>query len=195
MKLSELLKKLGSGQAPAAASEKEPGDASSAQMLEDILKGEAFSYDPEKDEAFSAYKSEMEREGKRASENVMGIASSLTGGTPSSYAVTAASQAAGEYSAAEKLPDFYEAAYKRYQDKYQKAVSEYKLVKEAEEAAYEKEQDDWKKKYDIASKKAASGDTRDLYALGSEGNADMVKKWLRNGSVTREQLEKLLADL
>lgn len=200
MKLADIIKKLYSNDPqpvkeqlpePEVSPESKTEETSSASQLKDILNREEFSYDPEKDPAYDIYMKEMQRQGKRASEDVMGIASSLTGGTPSSYAVTAASQAAGEYvsAAAEKAGDLYEAAYKRYQDKYRRDVENYELTKKAEDSVYEKQQDEWKKKFDVAVKKAAMGDKKALNALETSNSHSEEDEEF---TFTKDELRKLL---
>lgn len=75
-----------------------------------------FSYDLESDPVYSAYKKQYTREGQRATQDTMGAAASMTGGIPSSYAATAASQAGDYYAAqmSDKVPELYQQAYSRY---------------------------------------------------------------------------------
>lgn len=76
----------------------------------------SFSYDMESDPVYQAYQKQYAREGKRATQNALGAAASATGGIPSSYAVTAASQAGDYYASqmADKVPELYNQAYNRY---------------------------------------------------------------------------------
>lgn len=75
-----------------------------------------FSYSTEKDPVYEAYKKQYAREGKRATQDALGSAAAMTGGVPSSYAATAASQAGDYYAsqAADKVPELYQQAYNRY---------------------------------------------------------------------------------
>ena len=78
----------------------------------------AFSYDYESDPAWQAYKKEYAREGRRAGEDTLGRYAAMTGGMPSTAAVTAAQQA-GDYYAAkltDKIPELYKLAYSMYAD-------------------------------------------------------------------------------
>ena len=76
----------------------------------------SFAYDPEKDPAWSAYKKQYAREGERASENAMAQAAAMTGGRPSSYAVTAGQQAGNYYTGqmSDIIPTLADNAYQRY---------------------------------------------------------------------------------
>jgi len=85
-----------------------------------LLDRDPFSFDPTTSEEWGAYKKQYLREGDRATSNALAQASALTGGMPSTAAVTAASQA-GDYYAAQltdKLPEIYENEYGRYLDEY-----------------------------------------------------------------------------
>lgn len=75
-----------------------------------------FSYDLEKDPVYSAYKKQYAREGRRATQEALGSAAAATGGIPSSYAATAASQAGDYYAGqlADKVPELYQQAYNHY---------------------------------------------------------------------------------
>ena len=75
-----------------------------------------FSYDYRSDPVYQAYKKEYAREGRRAGEDTLGRYAALTGGMPSTAAVTAAQQAGNYYAAqmADKLPELYDLAYAMY---------------------------------------------------------------------------------
>lgn len=83
-----------------------------------------FSYDPDTDPSWQAYQKQYRREGQRATADALGQAAAMTGGVPSSYAVTAASQAGDYYAAqlSDKLPQLYQDAYNRYLQEYQRQL-------------------------------------------------------------------------
>ncbi len=76
----------------------------------------SFSYDVETDPVYAAYQKQYAREGRRATQEALGNAAAMTGGIPSSYAATAASQAGDYYAAqlSDKAPELYQQAYNRY---------------------------------------------------------------------------------
>ena len=88
--------------------------------LGDILNRESFSYDPTQDENYAAYRKAYLREGDRAYKENLGTVAAMSGGAPSSYAVTAASQNRDYYTSqlTDKLPELYQAAYNRYVNEY-----------------------------------------------------------------------------
>ena len=75
-----------------------------------------FSYDHTSDPRWQAYKKEYAREGARATEDTLGRYAAMTGGAPSTAAVTAAGQAGDYYAAklADKIPELYDLAYAMY---------------------------------------------------------------------------------
>ncbi len=75
-----------------------------------------FSYNLETDPVYAAYQKQFLREGQRATQNALGAAAASTGGIPSSYAMTAASQAGDYYASqlSDKVPELYQQAYSRY---------------------------------------------------------------------------------
>lgn len=83
--------------------------------------GSSFRWNRDADELWQAYRKHYLREGQRAAADTMAQAAAMTGGIPSSYAVTAASQA-GDYYASQltdKIPELYEQAYNRYMQEQQ----------------------------------------------------------------------------
>lgn len=75
-----------------------------------------FSYDADSDPVYQAYQTQYNREGRRSTEDTMGIYSGLTGGMANSSAVTAAAQA-GQYwndKLMDVIPELAEGAYDRY---------------------------------------------------------------------------------
>lgn len=106
--------------------------------LADLLNREPFSFDPAESQEYGAYKKQYLREGDRAESNALAQASALTGGMPSTAAVTAASQA-GDYYAArltDKLPEIYENEYNRYLNEYNMDLSTVGLLNGMEQDEY-----------------------------------------------------------
>lgn len=89
--------------------------------LNELRNREEFSYDPDSDPVYNAYKQKYLTEGARASRNAMADYSALTGGYANSAAVTASGMANRYYAKqlSDQIPALAEAAYKRYNDKYQ----------------------------------------------------------------------------
>lgn len=83
-----------------------------------------WNYNPDTDPVWQAYQKQYRREGQRATEDTMGRYAAMTGGMPSTAAVSAASQAGNYYASqlSDKLPQLYQDAYNRYLDEYKKQL-------------------------------------------------------------------------
>ena len=115
-----------------------PYDGYIQDAVSKILNREPFSYDHTVDPVYSAYKKEYTREGRRASEDMLGQMAAMTGGMPSTAAVTAASQAGDYYSAklADKIPELYKAAYSMYQDEGNRMIDRVNMLRGLDSDAY-----------------------------------------------------------
>lgn len=85
-------------------------------VLDKIVNREPFAYDQNEDPQYSAYRKAFLREADRAREDTLAKVSANSGGTPSSFAVTAAQQA-GDYYVGQlndQLPVLQQNAYQRY---------------------------------------------------------------------------------
>lgn len=112
-------------------------------LMQDILNRDEFSYDHTTDPLYASYAKQYTREGKRATADALGEAASATGGIPSSYAVTAASQAGDYYAAqlADKIPELYQIAYDKYLNEYQMKLSDLNAAQGLEQFNYGMHQD------------------------------------------------------
>lgn len=109
-------------------------------LLNQIVSRPDFSYDAEFDPLYSQYKKQYTREGQRATQDALGQAAAASGGLPSSYAATAASQA-GDYYASQltdKIPELYQLAYQKYMNDYNMKLSDLQAVQGAEQNDYDK---------------------------------------------------------
>ena len=97
------------------------------QRMEAAYQKMQAPYDPTTDPAYIAYRKQYLREGQRATQDTMAAAAMMTGGRPSSYAVTAAGQQGNYYAAqlTDKIPQLYEAAYNRAMQEYQQQANQY----------------------------------------------------------------------
>lgn len=93
------------------------GKISSA--LDALLNRGKFSYDAASDPLYQQYRKQYTREADRSAEDVLGKAAVMTGGMPSTAAVTA-SQQASDYQMSQmtdKIPELQQLAYGMYMDK------------------------------------------------------------------------------
>ena len=115
-------------------------DAEAEKLMQAILNREQFSYNPDTDPLYGSYKKQYTREGQRATQDAIGTAAAATGGIPSSYAVTAATQAGDYYAAqmADKIPELEQMAYQKYMNDYQMRLNDLDVVRAAEQSDYAK---------------------------------------------------------
>lgn len=108
--------------------------------LNDIANRKDFSYNPDDDPVYAAYKQKYLTEGDRASKNAMANYSALTGGYTNSAAVTAGAQANQYYAKklSDVIPQLASDAYDRYSDKYQTDLNLVAQMLDAYDSAYQK---------------------------------------------------------
>lgn len=109
------------------------------ELLDAILNREDFSWSKETDPQWSSYKKSYLREGDWAQQNALAQASAASGGRPSSFAVTAASQA-GDYYAGKLndiIPTLYQQAYDRYLKEYSMMQQDLSAVNNQEQLDYQ----------------------------------------------------------
>ena len=131
-----------------------------------IRENSSYSYDVNSDKLYNQYKKMYEDMGERSAEDVMGLASSLTGGYGNSYALTAAAGEREKYNRlfAEKAGELEKEAYDRYKDSLSELYSLYNILTDEEKRQEEKE----KAALDFALTAASKGDNSYLKELGIE---------------------------
>ena len=107
-------------------------------LLGQVTNRQDFSWDPETDPLTGVYRKQYAREGQRATQDALGSAAAATGGIPSSYAMTAASQAGDYYAAqmADKYPELYELAYQKYLNDFNMDLSSLGAAQSVEQQAF-----------------------------------------------------------
>ena len=140
-----------------------------AALYQELAGRQPFSYDPETDSAFARYARMYQQKGRAAMEDTMGQAA-LTGGYGSSYAENAGQQAYGQYmqELMALLPQFQERAQAAYDKEGQALRERYDLLDKQEKADYDRWQDgmsEWEKQLSLAQEQydSASQQDRKLY--------------------------------
>lgn len=137
------------------------GETALKKALGEVASPTAFSYDAASDPLYQSYRKQYLREGERAAENVLAKTAAATLGVPSSYAVTAASEAEDYYASklADKLPELYQAAYARYGEDFTrklKALTALENDRAAEQSGYDSAFKQLTELYDAAAKNEAA---------------------------------------
>lgn len=102
-----------------------------------------FSYNPETDEDFLAYKRAYEKAGRQAMDDTIAKSAAKTGGMASSYAATAGALAYQDYMDAlsDKIPELKMLAYEKFKDEQDRYLKEMELAEnqmDKEEDMYDK---------------------------------------------------------
>lgn len=135
----------------AASSYTDPYADRLESALERLEAREPFSYNPEDDPAYQAYRTAYRREGDRAAKNSLGDAAALTGGQASTAAVVAASQARDTYNSklGDVVPQLYEMAWQMYQGEQNSLLSEIETLANLSASAYAQNLDSQELDYKI----------------------------------------------
>lgn len=131
--------------------------------LDSIKRRDEFSYDPDSDPVYAAYKQKYLLEGDRASRNAMADYSALTGGYVNSAAATAGALANNYYvqQLNDVIPELAEQAYNRYNDSYQRDLDYVAEMVDIYNSVYDNELKVNKQTLENANAAAASSVQRD----------------------------------
>ena len=112
-------------------------------VMQDYLNREDFSYDPNGDALYRYYRDRYMDQGKTAMEDTMGQAAALTGGYGSSYAQNVGQQAYNSHlkELGDVIPELYQLAYDRYQDKGDELLQRYQLLDQQDQQEYDRYRD------------------------------------------------------
>lgn len=157
-------------------------DAQMTDILDQMTNRQPYLYNLETDPVWSAYKKQYRREGQRATADTLAQVSAMTGGMPSSYAVTAAQQAGDYYNAqmTDIIPQLYQQAYERYLNEYTMKQNDLAAVQSMEQMDYGKYQDQlsqynadrnlaynqWQDQYNMLSNNLSQMQTQDQLDYG-----------------------------
>lgn len=108
------------------------------QLTQQYVNRGPFEYDYATDPRWQAYKKEYTREGRRATEDTLGQYAAMTGGVPSTAAMTAASQAGDYYNArmTDKIPELAQLAYDMYLGEGNQMLQKINALQGMEQADY-----------------------------------------------------------
>ncbi|MBQ6789159.1 MAG: hypothetical protein IJO81_03105 [Clostridia bacterium] len=112
-------------------------------LVEMYVNREDFNYSPEDDLIWQQAKSAALRDGKRAMEDTVARAASLSGGYANSYAATAGAQVYENAVAAvaASADDYYAKAYERYLDEEKRLLDKLSIIEKMDDAEYSRYMD------------------------------------------------------
>ena len=146
--------------------------------VNDLLKKDPFSYNPENDQLYSSYRKQYTREGKRATEDAIGTAAAMSGGVPSTYAATAGAQAGNYYASqmADKVPELYQIAYNKYMNDIENERANINMLSALEQAEQTKKDNEYNKKWSEAITAGQYGDFEALKSLGITPDMEFLQR-------------------
>ena len=138
-----------------------PGDyvsnynADMNNLMNQILNRDPFRYNLNEDMLYQQAKDQYMLTGQQAMMDTMAMASAMSGGYGSSYASTAGNQAYQQHLTAlnNMVPELYDRAFSRYQAEGEDLYNQYGLLKDADDTAYGRWQNDiqnWQNDRDFA---------------------------------------------
>lgn len=136
------LASYGTGVTAQAAPYESPYAAKLSALYDSIAARPAFAYDPEGDALYRRYRDSYTAAGRQAMDDTAGRMAALTGGYGSSYAQGQAQAAYRGYLQKlwDLLPTLQEKAYARYKAEGDDLRSQFKLLSDADKAAYDRYQ-------------------------------------------------------
>lgn len=156
------------------------------ESLEALLEDE-WSYNPEEDPAFLAYRDMYEREGKRAYAEAFGDYIANTNGYANSAAITAANAGLNQYMEGlfDKVPELMADDYERFSDSREETLSAVKELVEFADGVYDKE---YKANSDYIDRISESNEKdHEVRVLGEEierenkeSNADLYDSYINS---------------
>ena len=183
-----------------------PYESQLQAALNKLMSREEFKYDYLSDPLYQQYAKQYGIQGDLARQDTLGDVASMTGGMPSSYAVTAAQQAQNGWNSAlnDMIPALQEAAYKKYMGDYEADRNLVSMLSSLDGMAYDRYNRD--RNYNLALQEANNRARRTVTTTGGgySGNGAALSSMLgsgmdgndwvaeNGGNLTDEQLDFLL---
>lgn len=143
-----------------------PYEAQLQAALNKLLSREEFNYDYLSDPLYQQYAKQYGIQGDLARQDTLGDVASMTGGMPSSYAVTAAQQAQNGWNNAlnDMIPALHDAAYRRYMGDYEADANLASMLSSLDSMAYDRYNRD--RNYNLALQEANNRARRTVTTTG-----------------------------
>lgn len=111
-------------------------------LVGQIRNRDPFEWDLESDELWPSYRKQYLREGDRATETAIAQAAAMTGGVPSTAAVTAGTQAGDYYATqlSDRIPELEQRAYERYLSEGDRLRTDLNILTGLDDTDYQRQQ-------------------------------------------------------
>lgn len=115
------------------------------KLLSDATTPGSFEYDPSADPSYGAYRKQYLREADRAQQSSMAQAATMSGGVPSTYAITAGQQAGNYYRGQlnDAIPTLQQNAYQRFLSDFEAKQSAFNAISADRTFDYNAYQQEW----------------------------------------------------
>jgi len=175
-----------------------PYESQLKKALDKLMSREEFSYDYLNDPLYQQYAKSYGIQGDMARQDTLGDIASMTGGLPSSYAVTAAQQAQNSWNSAlnDMIPQLHDAAYRRYMGDYEADANLANMLTTLDSMAYDRYNTD--RNYNLAlqeaNNRARQAATAGSYSMPSGMSYEEMLDWGANnlGSMTSAQADTFM---
>lgn len=151
-----------------------PYESQLQAALDKLINREEFSYDYLSDPVYQQYAKQYGIQGDMARQDTLGDVASMTGGMPSSWAVSAAQQAQNSWNSGlnDIIPSLQEAAYQKYLGNYEADANLASLLSSLDGMAYERYNQD--RNYDLAIQEANNRVRKAVSGVsGGSGNVNL----------------------
>lgn len=178
-----------------------PYEAQLQEAVNRLMNREPFSYDYMSDPLYQQYAKSYGIQGELARQDTLGDVSSMTGGLPSSYAVTAAQQAQNSWNSAlnDMIPALQDAAYQRWMGNYEADTNLANMLTSLDSMAYDRYNTD--RNYDLALQEANNRVRQTAvvndYSMPSGMSYEEMLEWGANnlGSMTSAQRDTFMDNI
>ena len=166
--------------------------------MDQILKRQGFSYDPNGDALYQQYKDRYIQGGRMAMMDTLGQAAALTGGYGNSYAQGAGQQAYQSYLQGlnDKIPELYQLALERYDREGEGLYRNYSLLGEREEQDFsryqqglDREQQTWENAFRLYQQGVLTPEILEILGIPMEesGGSEEAPAQRRKGGDNKEK--------
>ena len=176
-----------------------PYEAQLQEVLNRMMNRQPFSYDYMSDPMYQQYAKSYGIQGDLARQDTLGDVASMTGGLPSSYAVTAAQQAQNSWNNAlnDMSPQLQDAAYQRWMGNYEADANLANLLTSLDSMAYDRYNAD--RNYNLAlqdaNNQARQVEVTNSYSMPEGMSYEEILDWGANnmdGNMTSAQQDAFM---
>ena len=160
-----------------------------------VINAKQFHYNPATDPMYKQVRDNYKKTAGDVIENTMGSYAGMTGGMPSSYAISAAAQAGAQHvqKADYMIPELYELAYNKFAQDKADLYKQYGIMQDLENQSYERDVYEEEKAYERDLYAQQQADAKAQAQAKAEADAEKAlldyEKWLSEYGLDLAQME------